>query len=337
VWVVVVLLVVTIVVDANGAKKTATTGLDRIQQISDLSAKSRGNMITLDDSTYQYYATAKPRPYSLIVFMTAAHPKFKCNVCKQIDQEMAMVAQAYNKAIDSNKESPNVFFVRLDYESAPKTFQSYGAQSVPMLFYIPPSVAADGEGKEFVINPRDKYQVPASPDAESIAGFLRDRTGISVEIKRSMIMSYVVLAIVFGIMIALVKPVIDSLPFLLGLIRNTRLWAVVSAGVYTCAISGLIFDIIRSPQMYYANPQTGQIMFFYPQSGNQFVVEGFVIGFLNLASSIALIAVAVYLPKIKDAQTRNIAMGVGIFAFIFCFRSVRSLYIMKNQWYGHMN
>lgn len=75
-------------------------------------------------------------------------------------------------------------------------------------------------------------------------------------------------------------------------------------------------------------------MFFYPQSGNQFVVEGFVVGFLNLACSIALVAVAVYLPKIKDPQTRNIAMGAGIVAFILCFRSVRSLYIMKNQWYG---
>lgn len=248
-FVVIALLVGAVVVDANGAKKATTTGLDRAQQISELSAKSRGNMITLDDSTYQYYAAAKPRPYSLIVFMTAAHPKFKCNICKQIDQEMSMVAQAYNKAIDSKKEDPAVFFVRLDYESAPKTFQSYGTQSVPMLFHIPPSGAADREGKEFVINGRDKYQVPASPDAESIAGFLRDRTGISVEIKRSMIMSYVVLAVVFGIMIALVKPVIDSLPFLLGLIRNTKLWAMVSAGVYTCAISGLIFDIIRSPQM----------------------------------------------------------------------------------------
>eukprot|EP01033_Poteriospumella_lacustris_P006070 gene6070-4359_t len=246
---------------------------------------------------------------------------------------MSLVAQAYNK---QSKDDQQVFFVRLDYESAPKTFQSYGVQSVPMLFHIPPSVSADKAGKDYSVSARDKYQIPASPDAESIAGFLRDRTGVSVEIKRSMIMSYVLLAVVFAIMAALVKPVINSLPTILALVRNTGLWAVVSAGVYTCAISGLIFDIIRQPQMYYANPQTGQIMFFYPQSGNQFVVEGFVVGFLNLACSIALIAVAVFLPKIKDPQTRNIAMGVGIFAFIFCFRSVRSLYIMKNQWYGRV-
>jgi len=55
--------------------------------------------------------------------------------------------------------------------------------------------------------------------------------------------------------------------FWLPLLQSKNLWGTVSAGIYTCAISGFIFDIIRSPPMFYANPQTGQIMFFYPQSG----------------------------------------------------------------------
>lgn len=235
---------------ANGGRKQSGTSAPeaKIQQISDLASKSRGNIITLDDSTYHYYAVSKPRPYSVIVFMTAAHPKFKCSICKQIDQEMSLVAQAYSKMTSANKEDQNVFFVRLDYESSQKIFQSYGVQSVPMLFHIPPLVAAD-KGKEYNILARDKYQIPTNPDAESLANFLRDRTGVSVEIKRSMIGSYIALLVVFGVLALLIKPVIDSLPFILTLVRNTTLWAIISAGVYTCAISGLIFDIIRSPQM----------------------------------------------------------------------------------------
>ncbi len=75
-------------------------------------------------------------------------------------------------------------------------------------------------------------------------------------------------------------------------------------------------------------------MFFYPQSGNQFVAEGFIIGFLNLGCGLALIFVAAYAPKIKDDSTRNMLMVGGIIAFVFFFRMVRSLYIMKNGWYG---
>jgi hypothetical protein len=85
---------------------------------------------------------------------------------------------------------------------------------------------------------------------------------------------------------------------------------------------------------YHANPQTGQMMFFYPQSGHQFVAEGFIIGFLNVACAIALIFVAQYAPKMKDSSSRNVALIGGIFAFVFFFRMVRSLYIMKNPWYG---
>lgn len=138
-----------------------------------------------------------------------------------------------------------------------------------------------------------------------------------------MLWSYVALIVLFGILAALVQPVINSLPFWIRIIQMKNIWALVSAGVYTCAISGLIFDIIRSPQMYlynmlignafiknistfnciryYANPQTGQIMFFYPQSGNQFVVEGFVIGFLNLGCAASLIFLTAFAPYFKVA------------------------------------
>lgn len=75
------------------------------------------------------------------------------------------------------------------------------------------------------------------------------RTNISVEIKRSMLWSYVILLLLFGVLTALIQPVINSLPFWIRIIQLRNIWIVVSAGIYTCAISGLIFDIIRSPQM----------------------------------------------------------------------------------------
>ncbi len=87
---------------------------------------------------------------------------------------------------------------------------------------------------------------------------------------------------------------------------------------------------------YHANPQTGQIQFFYPQSGNQFVVEGFVIGFLNVGCAISAIVLGVYAPTIRDEQTKTMVIIFGVVAFFICFRSIRSLYIMKNNWYGHV-
>jgi hypothetical protein len=240
------------------------------------------------------------------------------------------------REVAAKGEEPKVFFVRLDYESAQRTFTSYEVQSVPVVFHIgPTSSAAKGDtGEVGGIPGRERYSVPSDPSAESMATFLRDRANISVTIKRSLFWTYVVILAFFGVMAALVKPVIDSLPFWLRILRNKGLWAIVSAGVYTCAISGLIFDIIRSPPLYHANPQTGQLMFFYPQSGNQFVVEGFVIGFLNLTCAGALVFVSTVAPRFKDEQWRTGSMVAGILLFVLCFRFVRRLYIMKNPWYG---
>lgn len=164
-----------------------------------------------------------------------------------MDSELSLVASAYSKSIKSKKEEPNTFFVRLDYESSQKTFQSYQLNTVPLLYYLP--AVGDSKAKDYEVSIRDRFQVPADPDAESIANFLNDRAGISVKIERSMIFSYIIMIVVFGIMAALVQPVINTLPFWLKIIQAKPLWMLASAGIYTCAISGLIFDIIRSPQM----------------------------------------------------------------------------------------
>lgn len=203
----------------------------------------------MDDSTFAYYAIAKPRPYHLMVFLTAAHPKFKCGICKQIDTEMTTLAESYKKNAVKGDGSNDVFFLRLDYESSQKVFQGYQVNSVPLLFHLPPQQVADKAGSEYQIGIRDRYQVPANPDAESLASFLNERANVSVKIERSMLWSYVILLVVFAIIAALVQPMINSMPFLLRMVQWKPLWVAVSCGVYTCAISGLIYDIIRSPQM----------------------------------------------------------------------------------------
>jgi hypothetical protein len=204
--------------------------------------------------------------------MTAAHPKFKCAVCKQIDNEVSLLAQSYNsqykptgmnfsQEITAEMEETfmskhqNLFFIRLDYEQAQKTFHNYGLNSVPVIFHIPSQLAGDraktedSSNKEASIPVRDRFQIHNIPDAESLSGFVRDRTGIDVKIKRSQIMLYIMLFVFLGILALLVRPVINNLAFWLQLVRQKSIWIIVSSGVYTCAISGLIFDIIRLPPM----------------------------------------------------------------------------------------
>ena len=223
----------------------------KLKQLSDLAFKSRGNVITLDDSTYPYYAISTPRPYTLIVLLTALNPKYKCTLCKSLDAEYTLLAESYRAEMRAKRQAPSVFFLRLDYEQSPRTFQNYETSSVPLIFHIAEqrSEKAAG-GREYEILIRDRMQQSAQPDAEAIAKFVRQMTGASFEIRHSMLVSYVILAAVLAVIILLINPVIKYMPLLLEIIRFKPLWMAVSAAVYTCAISGFIFDIIRSPPMY---------------------------------------------------------------------------------------
>jgi len=234
---------------ASSAKKA--TG-DKLAQIRQLASKSTSNVISLDDETYAYYAINKPNPYSLIVFLTASHPKFKCAICKSLDREFQLLADTYKRTMKAEGKDQKLFFLRLDYESSSQVFQKYEVNSVPVIFHIGGAGSESGspDGRDYHILHRDKYQVPSEADAESMASFLRDRAGVSLTIKRSQILAYVMLLLLFAAVAACVRPVINNLDtFFLPLVRYKALWIFVSLGVYTCAISGLIFDIIRNPQM----------------------------------------------------------------------------------------
>lgn len=313
---------------------------DKLAQITAVAEKAPSNVIGLDDETYAHFAI-KPQ-YSLIVFLTAAHPKFKCSICKALNEEYELLAMSYRKQVKQEGKEPRVFFLRLDYEASMNVFQKYEIQSVPVIFHIPSASESSGSsggggGKgsgDYQILIRDRFAIQNEVQAEAMASFLKDRTGVALTIERSQVWVYVLLLVLFGVIAALVRPVLDSLDFFLGLVRYKPLWALVSLGVYTCAISGLIFDIIRLPQLYYTNPQSGAIMWFYPQSGSQFVVEGFIIGFLNLGCAASLIFLTIKAPTFKTENGRMMAVCISVLLFALFFNKVKSFYIMKNRWYG---
>ena len=264
-----------------------------------------------------------------------------------LDKEYQVLASSYQRQLDLNGGHPeegeeDLFFVKLEYGSSQQTFASYQLKTVPLMIHIPPDYGSgDASTASHELSARNTYQIPKVPSAENIEGFVRERTAINIPIHRSMVGTYILLFFAFVCLIFVASIVVNHLEFWLKVIRVKMLWVVVSLGVYTCAISGLIFDIIRSPPMYNIHPNTNQIIFFYPQQGNQFVVEGFVIGFLNVAAGLCIFLM-MYLPsRIKrlyadPASGSNMASVAAVTfgaLFVMIFLYIRALYTLKNRWY----
>lgn len=303
----------------------------KLKQLRELSKRERDHVVNLDDSSYTYYAIDKPRTYTLIVFLTAEHPKYKCLICKQTESDFRLMAAAYDQELKVKGEQPSIFFAKVDYERAPVVFQGYELTTVPYLLHVPP-YQGERTNSDYEVNPRDKYQIAAEPRVEAALQFFRDRTGIQLEIKRSSFWAYVSILTVFSVLAICVEPIINALPLIQAILQTKALWIVISVGVYTCAISGLIYDIIRSPEIYHADVQSGKILFFYPQSGHQFVIEGFIIGLLNLACALTLIFVYVT-TRMRAYKQKSTAITFALLTFVICFFFIRSLYHMKNRWY----
>ncbi len=303
--------------------------LDKLRAAAEKTA-----LINLDDATYESIATDdRSRPYSLMVLFTASHPKFKCTVCGQVGDNFKLIAQSYLDHMSSQGklDEIDIFFIKVDYINSAGIFKKYDMTQVPQIAFMGPNHGINGD--IFQIDMRDKYQVgQTEADVQPLANFLQAKSGISFPIKVSMFWAYINIAIFLGIIASLIKPIINNLEYLVEKVQIKGIWMVVSFGVYVCAISGLIFDIIRNPPSYYINPQTKQAMYFYPQSGNQFVVEGFIIGFLNLGSGLALIFLAAFAPSL--GKWRTSAIGFSAFFFVVFFMFVKRFYTMKNQWYN---
>ena len=317
-------------------KRSGDGAGDRLAHLQSLASQSSSNLIELDNDSYEYYVVEKPRDYSLVVLLNALNPKYKCAVCKDVEKDVATVAQSYQNARKRQGDiDDKTFFVKLDFEKGGSTFIAYDMNTVPVLFHIN---ARDGvgEGKSpYTISAKERFPFPETTNAEAIAEWVTYKSGVDVKIEKSAFMAYVMTILCFGGIAALVPRIINSLDtYWLPLAQSKKLWGFVSIVVYTCAISGLIFDIIRNPPWYQKNPRGGGNMYIYPQASNQFVVEGFIIGFLNIGCAASLLWTVLKAPKLDTAEKRSIGVISGVMAFAAFFWQIRSIYVLKNRWYG---
>lgn len=321
-------------ISASGKIFTGEASGDRLNGLKELSAASGNGLIELDDSNFDYFAIDKPRDYSLMIFLTAANPRYKCVVCKDTENDVKKVAHAYSSAVSREGGETDMFFVKVDFERGQRVFSEYKLQTVPILFYMNKKEAV-GEGKSrYDIPIKDRYSFPESTTAESIADWVNYKTGVNVVFEKSLIMAYIMTILCFVGIIALIPRIINSVAFWKSYLQWKPLWVFVSAAVYVCSISGLIYDIIRSPPWYHNEPRSGGIVFFYPQAGQQMVIEGFIIGFLNIGCAASLIFLYWFAPTLKTAEQRTVGIIGGMASFSFFFWQVRQLYVMKNRWYG---
>jgi len=309
--------------------------IERLENLKALASQSSNGLIELDDTNFEYFTIDKPRDYSLFVFLTANNPRYKCTVCPETNDQVAAVAQEYNNAMTRSNSEKDTFFIKVDFEKGLDVFTKYQLQTVPIFFYVSKREGMSNGKSVYDIPLREKYAFPESTSADTIAEWVTFKTGVTVTMPKSMFMVYLMTVLCFGGVAALVPSLINSLDtFWLPLVQSKTLWVCVCSLVYLCSVSGVMFDIIRDAPWYYNDPRGGGTYFFYPDANQQFVLEGFIVGGLNVACAVSLLWTVAGAPRLKTAEQRGIGVVGGMLTFCALFWQVRHLYIKKNKWYG---
>ncbi|KAL4859895.1 putative dolichyl-diphosphooligosaccharide--protein glycosyltransferase subunit 3B [Chlorella vulgaris] len=291
--------------------------------------KRHGGVIELDTKTAQQLLGGKSRPYSVIIVADAkdlrSQGKLKLG---QLMADFKLVAKSFAAEHAGKPAAGSVLFARMEFSKAKDLFGRMGIQALPYLALVPPSLAID-EGGALTLNKEDVMPTSSYPwSAETIATWVLERTGVAVgEIKRPTLVSTRLMPI-------LSLAVLGALGFVgfhlyhASFMRHTFLYAVGAIFIYWFSVSGGMFNIIRGVPLVGYDQRKRQSMLFMQGQG-QLGAEGFIMGSLYTTVGMAVAALIMVAPKVKDPNTqRVVAYGIILVAFM-AFRMVTSNHLWK--------
>lgn len=307
-------------ISASAVPKKKEAVLDeKVAQLMDWSSKK--SVIRLDGNKFRAYVKAPPRNYSVVVMLTALQAYRQCSVCRQANDEFQVVASSWRY---SQMYSSRLFFAMVDYDEGQDVFASLKTSSAPVIMHFP------AKGKPKKADTMDIHRVGFA--AEQVARWLAERTDIQIRVFRPPNYSgTLALALLFSLVGGVLYLKRNNLEFL----YNKTSWAIVALTIMFAMTSGQMWNHIRGPPFMHKNPQTGQVHYIHGSSQGQFIVETYIVIFLNAAVVMGMILLSEANSLKKDANKKKIVAVCGLASVTFFFSLLLSVFRAKYQGYPY--
>lgn len=278
-----------------------------------LQSRSSSGVIELTTAIFDELATGKSRPFSLFIVADAKHlhSQEKLGLVKLM-KEFALVAKAFADTHKGTPSASKVVFAHMEFSVAKDLFGRLGVQSVPYLVRIAPGTPVAKDGAVSVAK-ADVMDVSSYPwDAETLAAFVQDRTGVSVgEIVRpaavrSRFLPLLTLAVMAGL------GLLGQRLYHAAFMRHPAIYIAGALVVWWFSVSGGMHNIIRGVPLVGYDPATRKSMLFTSGHG-QLGAEGFIMGTLYCTVGLVAAAFTNALPRVADPAARRYA-GYGLLA-----------------------
>ncbi|GLD95968.1 hypothetical protein PINS_up004646 [Pythium insidiosum] len=320
------------------AKKKAAP-LKGDAKVAALGNRLRDGLVEFTSESYEQFVLRPDRPYHLFLLYTAMADKYSCEVCKAIHPEFHTLAESYlagKQASVTTRDGLDVYFGVVDFDQNQQVFGVYGFTSAPHIGYVGPDRNED-TGKrapsKVTFPAEDMYNIyHLGKQAENIVGFVTQKTGADFVIQRSKAFLYGLIVVTLVSLLIIAKIVLANLDKVLARLRRKRLWMTVSLLFYGLSVSGMVYCIIREPPAY-TTERNGKIKYFHPGGRSQFVVEGLIIGGLDVMAAGFVILLSQWAIYLQRPYLRYPAILACMAGFVVMYRQMIAAYISKNRWY----
>ena len=307
------------IVVLNAATKQKEQQLsDKVKQLVEWSHKR--SIIRLNGDKFKQYLLQPPRNYSTIVMLTALQQQRQCTVCKQANEEFQIVANSWRY---SGQFSNKLFFAMVDFDDCSECFNQLKLNSAPVFMHFPE------KGKPKKADTMDIHRIGFQ--AEQIVRWIGERTDVNIRVFRppnySGTLALGLLLTVIGALLYLRR---NNLEFL----YNKTSWGIAALTVIFVMTSGQMWNHIRGPPFMHKN-QHGQVHYIHGSSQGQFIVETYIVIFLNAAIVIGMILLNEANTMKGDGSKKRVMALIGLGTVAFFFSLLLSVFRAKYQGYPY--
>lgn len=292
---------------------------------------SSDGVIVFTTTTFERFAVAKSRPYSIFFFLMTEKLMEKPSLAlRTLRREYGRVSRGYKaKYPEGTDRAGKVFFATLELETASDVFKRLGVESLPFVFRLPPHSAVSKTGSIEIPKTETMTfdQYPKYPwKAEAFADFVKKRAGIAAEIPNEEGIAPH-LALLFFLLFISASIWTAIRLYQSPIVQSRILWMTGSLFICWFSTSGGMFNIIRNVP--FVLPRDGKIQTFYQGNGSQLGAEGFMMGTLYVLFSLAVLVMTYGPAKMSDPSMRRLLLVGSLACAVFFLKQVVNMYTMK--------
>lgn len=312
---------------------TAMTDSERVAKLASTSASKTSGLLVLSTDSFQRYAEASVRSYSLFVFFTA-DPSL-CEPCAGMQNAIATVARAYRDLPKRKQSRHPVFFAALKLN--PQTDQPflarYKLERVPLLYHVSPRTKMPR-----TLDGIDNYDVMNNGiGGNAIRRFVNSRVGSSLHVVRANeVIQFRATVNKYKPVIGLIGLLLASLVVRYNVYKHSMLWFCLIVAVYIFSVGGGHFSWIHDTPIYKIN-RDGIPEFIASGARSQFVAEGFFVSVTCVSISALIILIQEMNSWMPYKSMQGMVGLILVAAAYVAISLLLSLYYMKMPGYLQYN